>query len=368
MIFDDKEKCLQLAEKIILYYRRSLGTDCKLQLLQISENITYLVERTESADRIGDRTFAGRRKRAIVRLCRPAYHSPKELQAEIDWMLQLQKDLEVQEGEEAACGSSFLFGLRQPIAGDDGHYLHTAEDQGGKVYYGVVFTYMSGMPLEDVLPDKQLIWFERLGEVTALLHSQAQNWQGSSKLSRVHWNYESMIGQQAVWGDWRKMFAAGKSKRFGQNIPDILYRADRIIYDKLQTYGMAEENYGLIHGDLRGANLLIEDDGLNAGLNIIDFDDCGFGWYMQDLAASLSFIETEEIVPKRIQAWIAGYRKRGILTQTDLDMIPTFIMMRRLQLLAWVHSRENAASAIVYREKFAEGTVELAKKYVTSYI
>lgn len=368
MIFDDKEKCLQLAEKIILYYRRSLGTECKLKLLQLSENITYLVEHTESADRIGGRAFAGRRERAIVRLCRPAYHSPEELQSEIDWMLQLRKDLEEQKREEAACRNNFFFNLRQPIAGDDGRYLHAVEDQGEKVYYGVVFTYMPGTPLEDVPLDKQLIWFERLGEVTALLHSQVQNWQGASKLSRFHWNYESMIGQRAVWGDWRSVFVSEETERSLQEIPDVLYCADRIIYDKLQNYGMTERNYGLIHGDLRGANLLLEDDGLNEGLNIIDFDDCGFGWYMQDLAASLSFIETEEIVPKLIQAWIAGYRKRGILTQTDLDMISTFIMMRRLQLLAWVHSRTNAVSAIAYRERFAEGTVELAEKYVASHL
>lgn len=88
---------------------------------------------------------------------------------------------------------------------------------------------------------------------------------------------------------------------------------------------------------------------------------------MQDLAASLSFIETEEMVPELIRAWIIGYRKQGILTIADTDMIPTFIMMRRLQLLAWIQSRANAASAIAYREHFLEGTVELAGKYLALY-
>jgi predicted transcriptional regulator len=36
-----------------------------------------------------------------------------------------------------------------------------------------------------------------------------------------------------------------------------------------------------------------------------------------------------------------------------------------MQLLPWVHSRGNAASAIRYREKFGSGTAELAERYVT---
>jgi Ser/Thr protein kinase RdoA (MazF antagonist) len=210
-------------------------------------------------------------------------------------------------------------------------------------------------------PEQQSSWFERLGEITALLHRQARAWEASGygganpcvsgkMLPRFHWDYESMIGENAVWGDWRKV----------TGVSSLLYQADRKIRDRLQVYGMSEENYGLIHGDLRGANLLTE----GTDLKIIDFDDCGYGWFMQDLAAAFSFMETEEIVPDFIRCWLAGYRKQGVLTQEDLEMIPTFIMMRRMQLLPWVHSRGNAASAIRYREKFAEGTAELAERYV----
>ncbi len=366
MIFDDKEKCLQLAEQLLIHYRNTLGTDCKLRLLQLSENITYLVERTGSTAQTEDKDSDMRRQRAVLRLSRPGYHTGEELQAEIIWMLKLQEGFEAREKKQVFNGITlqrrFDFSMRQPVSGDDGEYLYSVKDQNGCSYYGSIFTYLSGVPLEDIPLREQPIWFERLGEVTALLHKQVRGWKASSKLPRFHWNYETMIGENAIWGDWRSVCVAEEAALSKKSI-DRLYGADRMIYEKLQAYGLTEDRYGLIHGDLRGANLLIEGD----SLKIIDFDDCGYGWYMQDLAASISFIETEEIIPELIQAWITGYCRQGVLTQADLDMIPTFIMMRRLQLLAWVHSRTNAAPAIAYRERFLEETVELAEKYLALY-
>lgn len=366
MIFDDKNKCLQLAEKILAHYQKGLGTDCKLQLLQLSENITYLVEHTGNAVEMQNIEPCGTRQKAVLRLSRPGYHTEEELQAEIMWMMKLQEDFKVQEEKQTVCTcssqSGVCFCIRQPLAGDDGQYLYTVEDVCGQVYFGTIFTYLSGAPLEDISLQEQVLWFERLGEVTAMLHRQVQAWQRASGLPRFHWNYETMIGKKAIWGDWREVFTGEKAVRSGQGVPEVLNRADLMIRRKLETYGRTADRYGLIHGDLRGANLLVEGD----SLKIIDFDDSGFGWYMQDLAASLSFMETEEMVTGLIRAWIAGYRKQGTLTQADLDMIPAFIMMRRLQLLAWVNSRTNAASSIAYREKFEEGTLELAKRYVAS--
>jgi Ser/Thr protein kinase RdoA (MazF antagonist) len=56
--------------------------------------------------------------------------------------------------------------------------------------------------------------------------------------------------------------------------------------------------FGLIHADLRLANLMVDDQGLTA----IDFDDCGFGWWVYDLASALSFIETDPRLPELIAA------------------------------------------------------------------
>ena len=44
--------------------------------------------------------------------------------------------------------------------------------------------------------------------------------------------------------------------------------------------------------------------GMLGDVNVIDFDDCGFSWYLYDLGSSLSFIEHLPVVPELIDSGI----------------------------------------------------------------
>ena len=72
MMFDDKEECIRLANRILQNYNRMLKGADTIKLLQVSENITYLVEHTENTDESPNSDFDSRSRRVIVRLCRPA--------------------------------------------------------------------------------------------------------------------------------------------------------------------------------------------------------------------------------------------------------------------------------------------------------
>src|SRR5699024_907824 len=99
-------------------------------------------------------------------------------------------------------------------------------------------------------------------------------------------------------------------------------------------FAQPPHRWGLIHGDLRLANLLIHD----GDTRVIDFDDCGLGWYVHDFATALSFIEDHPNRPELTQAWLQGYRRHRELSADDEAEIPTFVMLRRMQLLAWIGS------------------------------
>ena len=62
---------------------------------------------------------------------------------------------------------------------------------------------------------------------------------------------------------------------------------------------------GPAHCDQRLANLLVHE----GELKVIDFDDCGFGWYMYDAATPLSFYEHLPQAPSLIDVWLEGYRR-----------------------------------------------------------
>jgi Ser/Thr protein kinase RdoA (MazF antagonist) len=110
----------------------------------------------------------------------------------------------------------------------------------------------------------------------------------------------------------------------------VLEHALTLIGERLQRFGSAPERFGLIHADLRLANLLVDD----THLRIIDFDDCGFSWFLYDFATAVSFIEDEPIVPALLQAWLAGYARvaplsaRGARRDSDLRGAATYCAVR----------------------------------------
>ena len=323
----DQKKAHDAAVQILPSYRRTLGEDCTLRPLYFSENMTYLVQnRTKEA-------------KAILRLSRPGYHTAEELAAELCWMRELARDT-------ALC-------VRQPVSGDDGREIYEGY-AGGEPCYGVVFTYLPGDTLEQIPLAEQEPWFEKIGQAAAVLHGHARSRSGARPLKRIRWNYDTMLGRRAVWGDWRR------NTVWDEEMRRVLTEADDSIRRKLAAYGTAADRYGLIHADLRAANLLTA----GGGLQIIDFDDCGYGWYMQDFAASLSFLETAPEMPRLAAAWCRGYRAGAVLRGEDLEMLPVFLMMRRLQLTAWAADRAGNDEMAKLPPDFARGTAELAERYL----
>jgi len=94
------------------------------------------------------------------------------------------------------------------------------------------------------------------------------------------------------------------------------------------------DRFGLAHADLRLANLLVDGE----KTTVIDFDDCGFSWYMYDFGTAVSFIEEDPRLPQWQAAWLRGYRSIAPLSAEDEDMLATFVMLRRLLLVAWMGS------------------------------
>jgi len=123
---------------------------------------------------------------------------------------------------------------------------------------------------------------------------------------------------------------------------------------------MGPDRFGLIHADLRLANLLLHD----GDVSVIDFDDCGYGWYMYDLGSALSFVEHKEYVPALISAWVKGYGRVRPLSDAERSMIPTFVMLRRILLVAWLGSHSETDIAKEIGAQFTPQTVDLITQYL----
>jgi Ser/Thr protein kinase RdoA (MazF antagonist) len=123
-----------------------------------------------------------------------------------------------------------------------------------------------------------------------------------------------MLGTRPLWGDWRAGIGLqGSGTRLLQQV------ADRIA-QRLHTYGAESHRFGLVHADLRLANLLVDGD----RLGVIDFDDCGFSWFLYDFAAAVSFIEHQPIMSELQHAWAEGYRMVAPVSREDEAVLPVF--------------------------------------------
>jgi Ser/Thr protein kinase RdoA (MazF antagonist) len=305
-----------------------LSPDATLRLLNLSENATYAVEDGE--------------ERSILRVHRKNYHRHHEIESELDWLAALKGD-----------GVVTVPTVRPAR---DGRRVVTV-DHDGTERYVVHFDMVAGAePDEATLTADE---FHTLGRITAALHDHSHAWTRPAGFGRFAWDWRHSLGDTPRWGRWEDAVGVGDVEH------TVLDRATRLLQRRLAEYGTGPEVFGLVHADLRLANLLVDGSSADSTITVIDFDDCGFGWYFYDFGTAVSFFEDDPAVPEWQDAWAAGYRTRRPLAASDEAMLPSFVLLRRMLLLAWMgthsHSRESQEMSISY----AEGSCALAERYLT---
>ena len=143
-------------------------------------------------------------------------------------------------------------------------------------------------------------------------------------------------------------------------IRKILEQVEAVLWHRLDAFGKSPDRFNLIHGDMRLANVLVE----GQRMRLIDFDDCGWGWFLYDFAAAISFIEDDPDVPMLKEAWLKGYRSIRALSVEEEAEIDSFIMLRRLSLLAWIGSHIEAPEPQKLAPGFAVKTAALGQAYL----
>lgn len=297
-----------------------------MTLLTISENATFLAVPAHGP-------------KIVFRVHRPGYHDLAEIRSELAWLMALRRD--------------GVAPTPEPLACLDGSLIVTISN-GRVTRHVVAFSFMPG---REPVPGSDLArWYRTLGGITARLHRHADGWRQPVGFRRKIWTFDTIAGDRAVWGRWQDaqgLDAAGHR---------VLERVMARLRADLATYGMGRDTFGLIHCDLRPANLLVDGD----TLAVIDFDDCGFSWRMYDFAASVSFMEHEPFIPELEAAWLDGYAAVAPVSTADIAMLPSFRILRRVQLLAWIASHAEAPTAQSMGSAFTTDTVALAEAHLTA--
>jgi Ser/Thr protein kinase RdoA (MazF antagonist) len=299
--------------------------DGRFELINRSENTTFRVDP------------AGGGRPLVLRLYRVGQRADAEIQSEIDWMAALR----------AEAGIS----TPQALVRRDGRHISKVTLPDGATTSCVLFEYLSGA---EPPPDGLALWFERLGAISAEIHRHGRSWRRPRLFQRPLFDYVTLIGPRAVWGSWER--APG----LDSGAVAVLRRVSEEIAKRLAEYGQTPDRFGLIHGDLRLANLLVD----GPRIHVIDFDDCGTGWFLYDLSTSISLIEHVPEAESLVLAWLRGYQRLLPLAGVHIEMVRHLIMMRRLQVLSWFGRNLGSALVVEHSPVVVPATVAAAESYL----
>ena len=319
----------RLAGAALAHYDLPGGATARLA--NLSENATYRVDDPASG------------QRWALRVHREDYHRREAIASELAWINALRRDGAVL--------------TPTPIAGRDGELIQAVSHPDlPRPRHVVLFAWEAGEEPDEEQDDLHGT-FEILGEVTARMHRHVRTWERPAGFERFTWDFETTLGSRPHWGSWRDGMG------LKPEIEALFARTIERIGERLERFGRSPARFNLVHCDMRFANLLID----GATTKVIDFDDCGFSYLMYDCATTVSFVEHRPEVPALIAAWVHGYRKVADLPEEDEAEIPTFVMLRRLLLVAWIGSHSETELARSMGVAYTRDTVDLCKHYLSHF-
>lgn len=292
-----------------------------VELIAHSENVTFRVSVCG-----GDTDY-------VLRLHRPGYNSIEELDSERIWARALREaGISVQDSLLTCQGQHFEL-IDIPGAGEQRHAGMT--------------TWLEGTPLSDYLEtssgrEKRQRIFRRIGEIAAAIHNQSTCWKEPPDFTRRRLDLDGLLGEAPLWGRFWEHADLTEGEQA------LLQRARVSARAALSGYGERPDNFSLIHADLHPENIVYNGD----DLALIDFDDSAYGWHMYEIASALIDYTVAADFEALRAALLDGYREHRPLAMRDIEMLPTFLLIRGMAIIGWFHQRpEHAGSSYLEEVK-----------------
>lgn len=176
---------------------------------------------------------------------------------------------------------------------------------------GVMFTYAPGEKLLNF--PKEI--HEKIGTIMARIHEITCNY----NLKRINYDAETLIFNPL---NHISKFLSSESAEMS-----FLLSMREVLLEQINTANPDELRKGAIHTDIWCDNLNILDD---EKITIFDFDFCGNGWLVQDVAYYILQIKSTEKINEEYEekkaSFLKGYESVTPLTATEKNLIPTLAL------------------------------------------
>jgi len=168
--------------------------------------------------------------------------------------------------------------------------------------------------------------FNAIGAMVAELHNFAAEWEPPASFSRPEWDWDGQLGGKHFRQPIDEIIASIPAK-YREPFCEISSQTRQV----MNQLGKSPSTYGLIHSDLYPENILFK----NRRAIPIDFEDCGYGYWIWDIAIALCLWPwTEEWYWMR-DALFEGYQNIRTLPQEQIDYLELFMAAQYATMVLW---------------------------------
>lgn len=186
-----------------------------------------------------------------------------------------------------------------------------------------------------------------LGQVVAQLHNFAASWQPPADFERPHWDWDSQLG-----GSMFKYPLDELVSCMPAHTRQPFLTVSQEAKQAMEALGKDAEAYGMIHADLYPENVLYK-----AGKACpIDFEDCGFGYWMWDIAVALCKWAWEQDWERLRDAFYEGYAQVRVLPAVQWALLDLFLATQFATMVLWSsaflkHDPMRASEYVPWRDE-----------------
>jgi Ser/Thr protein kinase RdoA (MazF antagonist) len=296
----------------------------RLVPLAHSENTTFRVD-TSSAERYVLR---------IHRTTGSPFHPPRsmaEVWSETTWISALRRDTGL--------------AVPEPVPTADGSLLTAvASEHVPTTRICVLFRWAPGTFLDAGLRPSHL---ERVGEFIARLHDHALGFVPPAGFGR--WRIADLSGEVTAY------VASIVGEQYGSGAVSVVEVVMDMVQQARRELGTGPEVFGLIHADLHQENYLFRRGQVRA----IDFDDCGLGHLVYDLAVTLSELRGRPDYAVLRAGLLRGYRAVRPLPPEHERYLEVFHGLRLLQLTLWFLEQRDHPAFPDWESEAGDGLADL---------
>jgi Ser/Thr protein kinase RdoA (MazF antagonist) len=239
--------------------------------------------------------------------------------------------------------NSDLIKTARPISNKHGSYITTFFHQEiGRDLNCVVYSWLDGVDVGDDPTPTQL---QALGAAMANMHNLSVDFVLPD-------NSQTPTFNDPFWGS--PDLLRGKESQLSVEHKKLVIDA----FDEItrRTNDLFEKNKSqLIHADLHGWNLKWD----LGQLSVFDFDDCGIGLPIQDIATAVYYLDT----PDQERALLEGYKSVKPLPKYEEKDLKMLLLHRRLLLLNYLYETMKAEHASILPD-YLEETIRRVKVFL----